>query len=131
MSRGHPLTTPAVLVVEDESLTRMDAADAIADAGFPTFEAADASEALQAIEDHPAIRLLFTDINMPGEMDGMELAKSVCRSDPSMSLIVTSGAQALEDEQLPGSGTFLPKPYTPQRLLRLVREKLAENGGLR
>ena len=131
MSGGPQLSRPAVLVVEDEALTRMDAADAIASAGFPTHEAADAAEALRALEDHSAIRLVFTDINMPGEMDGIELAKRVCTSDPSMSLIVTSGAVELGDEQLPGSGTFLPKPYTPQRLLRLVEEKLAEIGGLR
>lgn len=126
MSGVPQLSRPAVLVVEDEALTRMDAADALADAGFPTHEAADAREALQAIEDHPTIKLLFTDINMPGDMDGVALARRVCTSDPSMSLIVTSGAQSLGDDQLPDSGTFLPKPYTSQRLLRLVTEKLAE-----
>jgi DNA-binding NtrC family response regulator len=104
----------------------MDAADAIANAGIPIHEAADATEALQAIEDHPAIKLMFTDINMPGEMDGIELAKRVCAADPGMSLIVTSGAVDLVDEQLPDSGTFLPKPYTSHRLLRLITDKLAE-----
>ena len=131
MSGGTALLRPAILIVEDESITRMDAADAIANAGFPTHEAADACEALQAVEDHPAIKLLFTDINMPGDMDGISLAKRVCTSDPSMSLIVTSGAQSLGDEEFPDSGTFLPKPYTAHRLLRLITEKLTEKGSLR
>jgi DNA-binding NtrC family response regulator len=126
MSGGDPDPHPEALIVEDEAMTRMDAADAIGDAGITTHEAADATEALQAIQDHPGINLLFTDINMPGEMDGMALAKEVCEADPDMNLIVTSGAVDLDDEQLPDSGTFLRKPYTQQRLLQIIRKKLTE-----
>jgi CheY-like chemotaxis protein len=115
-----------VLIVEDELLTRMAAVDAIYDAGIVAHEAADATEALQAIEDHPAIKVMFTDVNMPGDMDGIELASRVCAADPGMSLVVTSGAVNLDDEQLPDSGTFLRKPYSPKRLLELVARKLIE-----
>jgi CheY-like chemotaxis protein len=116
----------AVLIVEDEVLTRMVAADAIAGAGIPTHEAADAAEALQALQDYPAIKLLFTDINMPGEMDGLQLARRVCDADASLSLIVTSGAVQLRDQQLLGGGTFLRKPCTCQGLLQLVAQRMAE-----
>ena len=128
MSSSGPILAPAVLVVEDEVMIRMFAADAVADAGFTAFEAADATEALQAIEDNPAIKLLFTDINMPGEMDGIALAQRVCAADPTMGLIVTSGAVECNDEQLPDSGTFLAKPYTAQRLLRLIKDTFATKG---
>jgi CheY-like chemotaxis protein len=126
MSGADPRADRAVLIVEDEVMTRMVAADAIADAGIPTHEAADAAEALQALRDYPAIKLLFTDINMPGRMDGLQLAKKVCDANKSISLIVTSGAVDLKDQELPGSGTFLAKPYAPQRLLQLVVQKLRE-----
>jgi CheY-like chemotaxis protein len=109
--------------VEDEPLTRMNVVEAIEGAGIPTHEAADAAEALQAVRDCPDIRLLFTDITLPGEMDGLELASKVCAQDPNLGLIVTSGALEM-DHELPCGGTFLPKPYTAIRLLGLIEEKL-------
>jgi CheY-like chemotaxis protein len=66
----------AVLVVEDEALIRMAAVDALADSGLPSFEAGDAEEALRLLDGHSEISLVFTDINMPGEMDGGSHAKS-------------------------------------------------------
>jgi CheY-like chemotaxis protein len=113
-----------VLVVEDEALTRMVAADAIVDAGIPICEAGDVAEALQVLEEHPNVGLLFTDVNMPGDGDGLELAQKVVDARPDIQLIVTSGAMALTDEQLPDHGTFLPKPYSTARLVEIVQAKL-------
>jgi DNA-binding NtrC family response regulator len=113
-----------VLVVEDEPLIRMVAADALADRGIMAWEAGDAGEALTVLEEHPGIGLVFTDVNMPGEMDGLDLAHEVSARRPDVSLIVTSGAVTVPDEDLPDSGTFLPKPYPTERLVNIVERKL-------
>lgn len=113
-----------VLVVEDEPLIRMVAADALADCGIMAWEAADAGEALHVLEEHPAIGLVFTDVNMPGEMNGLGLAYEVSQRRPDVGLIVTSGAVAVKEEELPDNGTFLPKPYPTDRLVSIVVRKL-------
>ena len=113
-----------VLVVEDEPLTRMVAADAMAKRGIMAWEAADAEEALTLLKDHPRIGLLFTDVDMPGQMDGLELAQEVSISHPGVGLIVTSGAFQMADKDLPDHGTFLPKPYLTVKLAKLVSQKL-------
>jgi CheY-like chemotaxis protein len=113
-----------VLVVEDEPFVRMVAADALTDHGIMAWEAGDAGEALNVLAEHPNIGLVFTDVNMPGEMDGLGLAHEVNRLRPDVSLIVTSGAVAVADEELPDSGTFLSKPYPTRKLLQIVEEKL-------
>lgn len=118
-----------VLVVEDDALIRIVAADALADHGIMAWEAADAGEALAALEEHPLIGLMFTDVNMPGKMDGLDLARRVSHARPDVGLIVTSGAVTIADEDLPDHGTFLAKPYPTQRLVDLVAEKLDGPGG--
>jgi DNA-binding NtrC family response regulator len=118
-----------VLVVEDEPLVRMVAADALADRGIMAWEAGDADEALHVLGTHPNIGLVFTDVNMPGDMDGLDLAHEVSQRRPDVSLIVTSGAVAVKDEELPDSGTFLPKPYPTERMVSIVASKLDEQDG--
>jgi CheY-like chemotaxis protein len=113
-----------VLVVEDEPIVRIVAADALADAGIVAWEAGDADEALKTLEQHPHIRVLFTDINMPGPMNGLGLARQVSASNPEIALVITSGAVTLTDGELPDRGTFLPKPSPTQRLVSLTAEKL-------
>ena len=113
-----------VLVVEDDALIRIVAADALADRGIMAWEAADAAEALVALEDHPRIGLVFTDVNMPGKMNGLDLAHRVSHARPDVELVVTSGAVTIADEDLPDNGTFLAKPYPTQRLVNIVVEKL-------
>lgn len=113
-----------VLVVEDEPLVRMVAADALADNGIMAWEAADAEEALHVLDEHPSIGLVFTDVNMPGEMNGLGLAHEVSVRRPDISLIVTSGAVTIADEDLPDHGSFLPKPYPTERLVSIVARKL-------
>ena len=113
-----------VLVVEDEPFVRMVAADALTERGIMAWEAGDADEALHVLSEHPNIGLVFTDVNMPGEMDGLGLAHEVNRLRPDVSLIVTSGAVSVADEELPDSGTFLSKPYPTRKLVQIVEEKL-------
>jgi two-component system, response regulator PdtaR len=115
-----------VLVVEDEPLIRMVAADALTDHGIMAWEAADADEALTALHKHPRIGVVFTDVNMPGEMNGLGLAHEVSALRPDVKLVVTSGAVKVADEDLPDDGTFLPKPYPPERLIQVVEEKLEQ-----
>ena len=117
-----------VLVVEDEALVRMNAADALADNGIMAWEAGDADEALEVLGQHPRIGLLFTDVNMPGEMNGIGLAHEVSALRPDVKVIVTSGAVTVPDEALPDHGTFLPKPYPTERLVNIVTEKLDREG---
>lgn len=117
-----------VLVVEDEPFIRMVAADALADSGIMAWEAENASEALAVLDAHPAIGLVFTDVHMPGPMDGLALAREVHQRRPDVELIVTSGAVKVPDEALPDSGTFLPKPYPTARLVNIVARKLDSTG---
>lgn len=115
----------AVLLVEDEPIIRMVTADALEDAGLRCFEAENADEAFIKLAKHSDIRVLFTDINMPGSMDGLALAAAVHERHPNVELIVTSGRRFYRDDELPDHGTFIPKPYRSERLIELVRRKLA------
>ncbi len=116
-------------VVEDEPIVRMVVADALADEGIIAWEAGDAEEALEALVHHPLIGVLFTDVNMPGEMNGLELAEEVDKVRPEVGLIVTSGAMSLSDDELPDHGTFIAKPYRAERLIALVAEKFRQPCG--
>lgn len=117
-------TKPTVLVVEDEAFIRMEAADVLADAGCISLEAGDAEEALGVLDEHPEVRLLFTDINMPGPMDGLVLARRVVDASPEVALIVTSGKRRIPNVDLPDHGVFLPKPYRKSDLVDAVRSQL-------
>jgi two-component system, response regulator PdtaR len=114
---------PAVLIVDDEPLIRMAAADTVADAGVAAFEAADGGEALELIEEHPEIALVVTDVEMPG-MDGVTLARRACTLRPELGIIVTSARGELSRPDLPRGGAFLAKPYGARQLLALIRDKL-------
>ena len=116
---------PVILVVEDEPIIRLMAVDALAELEVKVLEAGDAAEALRALDTHPEVRLLFTDVNMPGLMTGLDLATIVHAARPDIELIVTSGGQTLQNQQLPDHGTFLKKPYRDQQLVDLARKKLA------
>lgn len=113
-----------VLVVEDEPLIRLFAVEMIQEAGWLAIEAADASEALASLSSEPNVHVLFTDINMPGEMDGLQLADHVHRLHPNIHLVITSGKRVLADSALPDDGTFLPKPYVYEQLVKTIECKL-------
>lgn len=119
---------PPLLIVEDEMFIRMVAADALEDRGFSIVEAGDAREALDILERSPEIALIFTDINMPGDLNGLDLAEEVAKRWPHIEIIVTSGGVRLDSSDIPDSGKFLPKPYAMANLVKLVQEQLAKRG---
>jgi CheY-like chemotaxis protein len=113
---------PVVLIVEDEFLLRMDAADMIATAGFEVVEAGNADEAIGILEARRDFTVVFTDIQMPGSMDGLKLARAVRGRWPPIKIIATSGRVAIAETDLPEGGKFLPKPYSPTDVAGVLRE---------
>jgi CheY-like chemotaxis protein len=101
----------AVLVVDDEALIRMDLVETLQERGFPTYEADNAAEAIAMLEKHTEIRVVFTDIQMPGQMDGVELAHYVRKRWPPTILIVCSGNRIPSEGSLPAACSFLSKPF--------------------
>ena len=113
---------PVVLIVEDELLLRMDAADAIKSGGFEVVEAANADDAIEILEARADIAVVFTDIQMPGSMDGLKLARAVRGRWPPIKIVATSGLVDVGEKDLPEGGRFLPKPYHPRQLAAVLRE---------
>ncbi len=115
-------TRPAVLIVEDEPLIRMDAVDMIREAGFRTYEAASADQAIALMDKHLDIGILFTDIDMPGTMDGVKLAAYVRDRRPPVVIIIASGAVGLDRATFPDGASFFPKPYTARQITASLHE---------
>jgi len=95
-----------VLVVEDEPLVRMFAVDFVQDAGFEVVEAADANQAVAILEARTDVRIVFTDVDMPGSMDGMKLARAVRDRWPPIEIIIVSGHKRPVDDDLPARAVF-------------------------
>jgi CheY-like chemotaxis protein len=114
-----------VIVVEDETLVRMDIVMSLENEGFVVLEASNADEAIEILNAHSEIRLMFTDIDMPGSMDGLKLAAAVRDRWPPVKIIVASGHRQLSDELLPVEGRFFSKPYDHARVITTMREMLA------
>jgi len=101
----------------------MTAADELEDAGFQVLEAANADVALKVLEARSAeVHVLFTDVNMPGSMDGMELAEQVHARWPHVRLLISSGYARPALDEIPDDGRFMPKPYRAATLVRHVHE---------
>ena len=115
----------AILIVEDELLIRMNAAEMIQEAGFEVVEAASADEAIAILEGRPDIIVVFTDIQMPGSMDGLKLAAAVRDRWPPILIVATSGHVKLGPGDLPQGGRFLPKPYSPAEITKILHELIA------
>ncbi|MDQ0346141.1 response regulator [Ancylobacter vacuolatus] len=115
----------AVLVVEDEALLRFDIADYLAEKGFEVHEAASADQALRILETVREIRLVFTDIDMPGSMDGLKLSAAVRERWPPVHIIVTSGNRIAGKAELPPGSLFFAKPYIPADIARSMQGMLA------
>jgi CheY-like chemotaxis protein len=113
---------PVVLIVEDDLLLRMNAADMIEAAGFEVVEAGDADEAIGILETRFDITVVFTDVQMPGSMDGLKLARAIRGRWPPVKIIATSGRIDVKTADLPEGGRFLPKPYGPVQLTGVLRE---------
>lgn len=111
MGRDPVLSKGLVLVVEDEPLVRMFAVAFVEDAGFGVLEAADANQAVAILETRTDIRVVFTDIDMPGSIDGMKLARAVRDRWPPIEIIIVSGQKRPLDSDLPARAVFFAKPY--------------------
>src|SRR5437588_310332 len=114
--------TPVVLVVEDEMVLRMRALDIVEDAGFASVEATNADEALSILEARSDISLLFTDIQMPGSMDGLKLAHAVHGRWPHIKIILVSGQVVVADEDKPADSRFFGKPVAMQQMIAELRD---------
>ncbi len=111
MGQRTPLTRPVVLVVEDEPLQRLMAIDLVEDAGFDVVDVASAAEAIGVLESRPDICIVFTDIDMPGGLNGMQFAASIRDRWPPIELIIVSGKRIPPADELPARGVFFAKPY--------------------
>jgi len=117
---------PHVLIAEDDFLIRMSVAEDMKDADFHVFEAGNAEEALGLLEAHPEIDTLFTDIDMPGSMDGLELAKAVRELRPDVAILLTSGYLKVPLSDVSDQFPFFSKPYEIGRIINHIKEHLIE-----
>jgi CheY-like chemotaxis protein len=116
---------PVVLVVEDEFLLRLNAVETIEAAGFEVVAAADGDEAIEILESRLDISVVFTDIQIPGSMDGLKLAQAVRGRWPPIKIVATSGRVGVTQGDLPEGGRFLSKPYSPNEITGVLRELMA------
>jgi CheY-like chemotaxis protein len=114
--------SPAILIAEDEFLLRMDSAEVIENAGFEVIQAANADEAIAILTERPNIHVVFTDIQMPGSMDGLKLARFVRDRWPPIKILATSGLVRVKDDELPAGSVFLPKPYRGAEVVATLRK---------
>jgi CheY-like chemotaxis protein len=117
----------SVLVVEDESIIRMLMVDALEDAGFHVIEAATGEAGLRALDHFPDLKALLTDIEMPGTVDGLALARMVHERHPETALIIMSGRQRPEAKELPRNAKFFRKPYTQAEIVAALHQLIRKS----
>jgi CheY-like chemotaxis protein len=116
-------SNPLVVIVDDDVFERMGASYMFSDAGYGVLEAGSADEALQFLESTAGVRLLFTDVSMPGSMSGSDLAHRVAARWPGIGIIITSGRP--RPEPLPLGAQFHAKPYEPTNVLKHASDMTA------
>ena len=124
MVLDHSTVPAVVLVVEDEMLLRMRAVDMVEDAGYTPVEAIDADEAVKILESRSDIALIFTDIQMPGSMDGLGLAQAVHERWPPIKIIVVSGALKRQDIDIPANSRFFGKPLEARDMIAEMQKMI-------
>src|SRR5215218_2634355 len=117
MAHENVTIKPTVLIVEDEMLLRMRAVDIVEDAGFTPLEAVNADDALALLESRSDINLLFTDIQMPGTMNGLKLAHAVHERWPSIKIILVSGQVTPNEADRPANSRFFGKPLGVEQMI--------------
>lgn len=110
------MAKPVALIVEDEPILMLHAVDVVEGAGFEVLEAGNADEAIEVLEGRNDIRVVITDVQMPGSMDGLKLAHAVGNRWPPILIIVVSGHHRLQPGELPHDVTFLSKPYSERQM---------------
>ena len=121
-----PGPTPIILIVEDEMVLRMRAADMVEDAGFESIQAINADEAIKILESRSDIALLFTDIQMPGSMDGLKLAQSVHERWPAIKIILVSGQIKVSDDDKPNDSRFFGKPLASKQMIAELKAMMGD-----
>jgi CheY-like chemotaxis protein len=124
MVLDHLAVPAVVLVVEDEMLLRMRAVDMVEDAGYTSVEAVDADEAVAILESRSDIALLFTDIQMPGSMDGLKLAHAVHKRWPPIKIILVSGQLRLANIDIPPNSRFFGKPLEANEMIAEMQDMI-------
>jgi len=124
MVLDHSGIPAVVLIVEDEMMLRMRAVDMVEDAGYTPLEALDAAEAVSILESRSDVALMCTDIQMPGQMDGLGLAHAVHRRWPAIKIIVVSGQLKLQNLDLPPHSRFLGKPLNAGEVIAEMRDMI-------
>lgn len=115
----------AILVVDDSDTARWLLREMLAAEGYDVFEAHCANEALRIMHEHPAIRAVVTDIEMPGSMDGLALSRKIVAEMPGVAVLLTSGRGLPATETLPPSTRFMPKPWHAGEVLRYLETLFA------
>ena len=118
--------TVVVLVVEDEPLVRMHAVDLLEDEGFTVIEAGTGDEGLAFLHARPDIDVLFTDVEMPGSLDGLALARQTVLHFPGVCVLIVSGRALPTKEQLASGACFFSKPYRGQAIVDHIRTVSAD-----
>jgi two-component sensor histidine kinase/ActR/RegA family two-component response regulator len=126
MAPGVTAALPNVLIVEDEMVLRMRAVDIVEDAGFNPVEAVNADDALAILESRSDIELLFTDIQMPGSMDGLKLAYAVHERWPKIKIILVSGQLTLTDADKPADSRFYGKPLEVKAMIAEMQDMMGK-----
>jgi CheY-like chemotaxis protein len=112
---------PVVLIVEDEPLLRIHTADIVEEAGFIAVEAGNADEAVRILESRDDIMLLFTDVQMPGTMDGLKLAHAVRNRWPPIKIVIVSGHLQVAQNDMPDDSRFFGKPFETTKMISELR----------
>lgn len=120
MGQSKPIGSKTILVVEDEAILRFDLVDLFEDAGWTVFEASNADDAIELLDSRNDIRVVLTDVDMPGSMDGLKLAHHVRNRFPPTVLFVVSGHHILDARTLPDRTVFVSKPFDHSRLLKRI-----------
>jgi CheY-like chemotaxis protein len=121
MGSKPPNTRNVVLVVEDEPFVRLFGVDLLEEAGYDVLQAGNADEALRLLEIYPEVRVVFSDIEMPGSLDGLGLARHICQRWPRIGIVLTSGHRVCP-EMIPRESRFLAKPYDSKALVKHIEE---------
>jgi CheY-like chemotaxis protein len=124
-NRVEILNRPVALVVEDEPLVRLLQVDILREANFWVLEAQDADEAFETLKNRSDIRVVLTDVDMPGSLDGFEFARLVKQGWPEVGVIVISGKTTPEPGDLPEGAGFAPKPLRATALVDQIRQVMA------
>lgn len=117
------IVSPIALVVDDEPLILMDTADLLSDEGYSVIEATTADEAYAFLSTHSSLQLVFTDVQMPGKLNGFDLARKVSERWPHVRVVIASGAAVPTAGDIPSNAVFLQKPLSAA----LVHETLKDH----